>query len=473
MELFGREREQKQLQLSVNSGKPELIAVYGRKRVGKTYLVRQFFNDKFDFYITGIYEGTKEEQLLNFQKQLNHYADAAFPVVNNWFDAFDQLKTYLQHLRKKHIVVFIDEMPWLDTQKSRFLKAFELFWNSWGAVQANLKFIVCGSATTWMINKMIGDKGGLHNRITRNIHLSPFNLYETEVYLSQRKIKFSRQQITECYMILGGIPYYLDLLEADRSLSQNVDNLFFHKDALMKNEYEFLIRSLFSEAVLYRRVIELISKKNKGLTQKEIKEHLLLPDSGKLTEVLNNLVACDMVNRYSAFGKQNRNSIYQLSDPFIHFYLSFGRNYNGKDEHLWTNMLDNPARTAWSGYAFESVCLLHLNQIKQRLGISGILTETCSWISDDKFSHQQIDLVIDRRDQVVNLCEIKFSKVRYELTRKYVEHMQERLELFRKKTGTRKALHITMITTLGLADNEYAGEVQNTVVLDDLFVPSM
>ena len=461
------------MQLSRDSAKPEFMAVYGRRRVGKTYLIRQFFNDNFDFYVTGIYNGTKKEQLQNFQKQLNHYADASFPLVSNWFDAFDQLKTYLQHLNKKRVVVFLDEMPWLDTPKSRFLKALELFWNSWGAIQENLMFIVCGSATTWMMNKLIGDKGGLHNRITRNIHLSPFNLYETEIYLNQKKIRLSRQQIAECYMILGGIPYYLDLLEADKSLSQNIDNLFFQRDALMKNEYDFLLRALFNEASLYRKIIELISKKNKGLTQKEIKLGLKLSNSGKLSDALNNLVACDMVNKYSAFGKSSRDNLYQISDPFIHFYLSFAKKYNCKDEHRWTNMLDNPARTAWSGYAFELVCLLHLNQIKQRLGVSGILTDTCSWISNDKSSHQQIDLVIDRRDQVVNICEIKFSWVKYEITKKYMEYMHERTEVFRQQTGTRKALHITMITTLGLADNEYAGEVQGSVVLDDLFKPTV
>ncbi|MBQ7448251.1 MAG: AAA family ATPase [Paludibacteraceae bacterium] len=473
MEIFGREREQNQLRLSLDSGMPELVAVYGRRRVGKTYLIRRYFNDKFDFYLTGVYQGTKKEQLQNFQKQLNHYADASFPLTDNWFDAFDQLKTYLQHLNKKRVIVFIDEMPWLDTPKSRFLKAFELFWNSWGATQEKLMFIVCGSATTWMMNKLIGDKGGLHNRTSRNIHLSPFNLYETEAYLRSRKIRLSHLQIAECYMILGGVPYYLSLLETDKSLSQNIDNLFFHKDGVMKNEYYFLLRSLFNEASLYSRIIELISSKNKGLTQKEIKESLRISDSGKLTEVLNNLVACDMVNRYSAFGKTSRDNIYQISDPFIHFYLTFAKNYNGKDEHRWTNMLDNPTRTAWSGYAFELICLLHLNQIKQRLGIAGILTQTCSWINADTSSRQQIDLVIDRRDQVVNLCEIKYSRAKYEITKKYSDYMVERLEAFRQQTKTRKALHLTMITTSGLADNEYAGEIQSVVDLDDLFRPSI
>lgn len=473
MEIFGREREQQQIMSCYNSAKPELLAIYGRRRVGKTFLIRQYFDDKFDFYMTGIYQGTKNEQLRIFQKQLNHYADASFPMVNNWFDAFDQLKTYLQHINKKRIVVFFDEMPWLDTPKSRFLKAFEFFWNSWGAAQTNLLLIVCGSATTWMLNKFIGDKGGLHNRTTKNIHLSPFSLCETEEYLKHRRVKFSRQQIAECYMILGGIPYYLSLLEADKSLSQNIDNLFFYKDGTMRAEYNFLLRSLFNDASLYGKVIELISKRNKGLTQKEIKKYLQLSDSGKLSDVLNNLVACNLVNRYSAFGKNFRDSMYQISDPFIHFYLSFVKNYNGKDEHLWTNMLDNPVRTAWSGYSFELVCLLHVNQIKQKLGISGVLTEACSWISSDISNHQQIDLVLDRRDQVVNLCEIKFSRVKYEITEKYIEHMQERLETFRNETKTRKALHLTMITTHGLVDNEYSNEIQSSVVLDDLFMPSI
>lgn len=471
MEIVGRNKEQEILRQCYESGKPELVAVYGRRRVGKTWLVRQFFNDSFDFYMTGVYLGSREEQLALFNKQLNKYSKSYFPVVGNWFDAFDQLKTYLSHSRKKRLVVFIDELPWLDTQRSRFKTAFEYFWNSWGAAQERLMLVVCGSATTWMIGNLIGDKGGLYNRITRSMHLAPFSLNETELYLKSKKMVMSRFQMAETYMAVGGIPYYLSLLNPSLSPTQNIDELFFAKDAPLTTEYDFLFRSLFKESGLYKSVVEAISSKNKGLTQKEIKEALHIGNSGKLSDVLNNLCKCDIISKYYAFGKVERDALFQITDPYIHFYLTFVRNSKGRDEHRWSNMLDNPTRRAWCGYAFEQVCLLHIPQIKQKLGITGVLTDVCSWNSRTEDSCEQIDMIIDRRDNVINLCEIKFSKAPYEITRNYLERLYERLEAFRNKTSTRKALHITMITACGLKRNTYSTEIQNEIELDDLFVP--
>jgi len=469
MAIIGREKEQEILQRCMQSGKPEFVAVYGRRRIGKTYLVRQFFHEQFDFYTTGIYEGTRQEQLDVFCNQLNHYSGAAFPKVDNWFDAFNQLKTYLLQLRKQRIVVFIDELPWLDTPKSRFVKALELFWNSWGAQQKQLMLVVCGSATTWMTSKLIGDKGGLHNRLTRTIHLYPFTLGETERYLKSQGVRYSRYQLVENYMVMGGTPYYLSLLRPGLSMSQNVDELFFSKDAPLRAEYDFLFRSLFNDSALYRNIVEAISTKRKGLTLKEIKEATGMGDGGKLTEAINNLCHCDFITKYYAFGKKQRDALYQLTDLYSLFYLHFIKGLRGNDEHQWTNMTDSPARTAWSGYAFEQVCLHHMPQIKKKLGIAGVLTEVCSWNSMENGTREQIDMVIDRRDQVVNLCEIKFSRAAYSLTRQYIEHLNNRMETFRSQTKTRKALHLTMITTYGLKPNEYSGLIQSEVRMDDLF----
>ena len=469
MEIIGREQEQAVLRMCYDSGKPEFVAVYGRRRIGKTFLVRQYFKDQFDFYTTGIYEGTHEEQLTVFCKRLNVHSGGVFPIVNNWFDAFDQLQTYLSGLRKRRIVVFIDELPWLDTPKSRFTKALELFWNSWGCQQERLMLVVCGSATTWMTKKLIGDKGGLHNRLTRSLRLQPFTLRESEQMLRSQNVRFDRYQLLENYMIMGGTPYYLSLLQPGMSLSQNIDNLFFSADAPLRREYDFLLRSLFNDSAMYRNIIETIGQKAKGLTLKEIKEALRLPDGGKLTEVLNNLCNCDFLTKYYAFGKKQRDALFQLTDLYTLFYLRFIKDHNGHDEHQWSNMTDNPRRTAWSGYAFEQVCLHHIPQIKQRLGIAGVLTEVCSWNYAGEGQREQIDLLIDRRDHVVNLCEMKYSRGRYELTRAYTEHLNDRLESFRLHTGTTKALHLTMVTTYGLKPSQYNGFVQSEVTMDDLF----
>jgi hypothetical protein len=354
----------------------------------------------------------------------------------------------------------------MDTQKSRFIKAFEYFWNSWGATNNRLKLIVCGSATTWMRENVLSDKGGLYNRTTRSIYLAPFSLYETEQYLISRGINWNRYQIAECYMILGGTPLYLQMLERDKSLTQNVDNLFFVQNAPLSREYNFLFRSLFNEATLHKQIIEALASKASGLTRTEIMATTKIEDGGALTKALRNLCDCDFIRQYTAFGKSERGTIFQLTDLFSLFHLRYVKGYRGQDENHWQNMIDSPSRRAWSGYSFEQLSLHHIRQIKQKLGISGVQSDICGWKGDGA----QIDLLIDRRDQTINLCEMKFSQGEFEITKQYDERLRERAELFRSATKTRKALHQTFVTTYGVKKNMYSGNVQSEIVLDDLFV---
>ena len=464
--IIGRKVEQEILRQRVESGNPELIAIYGRRRIGKTFLVRQYFEDTFNFYSTGIYQGTKREQLGEFNRQLEYYSKRKWKLPKDWFDAFAQLREYLMSLGgNKPIVVFLDELPWMDTPKSRFIKAFEYFWNSYGATNNRLKFIVCGSATTWMRENVLSDKGGLYNRTTRSIYLAPFTLHETEKYLLSKGVNWNRYQIAECYMILGGTPLYLQMIERNLSLTQNVDNLFFVQNAPLGREYEFLLRSLFKEAVLHKQIIEILASKAMGMTRAEILKAAKIEDGGVITKALRNLCDCDFIRQYTAFGKSERGTIYQLTDLFTLFHLRYVKGYRGQDENHWQNMIDSPSRRAWSGYSFEQLCLHHIRQIKQKLGISGVQSDVSAW----KGNGGQIDLLIDRRDQIINLCEMKFSQGEYEITKQYDEHLRERMESFRSATKTRKALHQTFVTTYGVKRNMYSGNVQSEVILDDLF----
>ncbi len=464
--IIGRKTEQEILRQRVESKNAELIVIYGRRRVGKTYLVRQYFNDTFGFYFTGIYQGTKKEQLSEFNRQLAYYSGRKWPVAKDWFDAFAQIREYLETFEGDNpIVVFLDELPWMDTHKSRFVKAFEYFWNSWGATNNRLKLIVCGSATTWMRENVLSDKGGLYNRATRSIYLAPFSLYETEQYLLSRGIHWSRYQIAECYMILGGTPLYLQLLERNLSFTQNVDHLFFIQNAPLAREYDFLFRSLFNEVVLHRQIVETLAGKAMGMTRTEMIAAAKMEDGGTLTKALCTLCDCDFIRQYTAFGKSERGTIYQLTDLFSLFHLRYVKGYRGQDENHWQNMIDSPSRRAWSGYAFEQLCLHHIRQIKQKLSIAGVQSDVCGW----KGEGGQIDLLIDRRDQTINLCEMKFSQGEFEITKQYDEHLRERTESFRIATKTRKALHQTFVTTYGVKQNMYSGIVQSEVRLDDLF----
>lgn len=468
--IIGRKRELEQLSTIFNSDKAELVAVYGRRRVGKTFLVKGFFNGNFDYYATGIFEGSQKDELDAFCDTLRQ-KQPSLPPIKSWMEAFTALRDYLKKLRKKRIVVFLDELPWFDVPKGKFLKAFEWFWNSWGSTQDNLKMIVCGSATTWMTDKFISGKGGLYNRTTERIYLAPFNLNETEALLRSNGLNWDRSLILDAYMVFGGVPLYLNMLKKNLSLDANIDEMYFREGASLRNEYDFLFRSLFKDSSFYMRIVDVISKKNKGITRQEIAKQAKVAASGTLTKALKNLVNCDFIRKYTAFGKQKRDALYQLTDLSILFYKRFVENYGGKDEHHWMNTIDSPSRRTWTGIAFEQVCLLHVPQIKQALGIAGVQTDICSWhfAGNEDTSGAQIDMLIARRDKVINLCEMKYSTYDYEITPKYSRELRERCATFKSVTKTRHSLHTTLITPWGLKQNANTTIINQTIVLDNLF----
>lgn len=474
--IIGRRHEQNLIAEYCGTSKAELVAIYGRRRVGKTFLVKQFFNNEFDFYFTGSFDTPRSTQLNLFKKELARYSQEKRLKPKDWYEAFDQLRDYLSSLDKSRIVVFLDELPWLDTPKSGFLSAFSYFWNSWASSCGNLKLFVCGSATTWMISKLIGDHGGMHGRVNRQIYLRPFTLAETELFLRSKNIDWDRYQIIEAYMTMGGVPYYLDMIEPNLSLNENIDHLFFEQGAVLRNEYSFIFRSLFKNSNIYSSVVAHLSDSRHGMTRADIQAAMKLDDGGLLTEVLDNLCKCDFIRRYSAFGKKEQGKVFQLSDLFSLFYIQFVEKSEGQDNHFWSNMQDNPRRVAWQGYAFEQVCLHHVPQIKRCLGISGVLSDVCSWAckaftdkDGTEYKGTQIDLVIDRRDDTINLCEAKFSTEAFAVSQEYAKKLNSRRETFRASTGTRKSLHITLISTFGLKRNKYSQVVNREVLMDDLF----
>ena len=475
--IIGREYEQKVIQSYLDSGKAELVAVYGRRRIGKTFLVKSIFDNQFDFAFTGLYNVSRAVALSQFQKRLEEYSGHEVKRLKDWFEAFDALRDYLNALQKDRIVVFLDEIPWMDTPKSNFLPAFSQFWNDWASMKSNLKLFVCGSATTWMLSKFIGDKGGIYGRVCRSIWLAPFSLKETELFLREVKgIEMTRHQLVKAYMVLGGIPYYLDMLIRNVPLDICIDELFFRQGAPLRQEFDFLFRSLFNESKIYKGVVGLLATKLKGLTRQEILEGLKLREGGLLSEVLDNLMKCDFIRKYTAIGKTDRDALYQLTDLFSLFHIKYVEDHSGQDEHLWSKLVGRGQMTAWSGYAFEQVCLHHLPQIKQALGIAGIIADVHSWscrpfIDKDGTSWKgsQVDLLIDRADEVINLCEVKYAADKYVITADYEEHLRSRATLFRNVTRTRKSVIHTFITTFGIAHNLHSSIVQSEVTMDDLF----
>ena len=468
--FIGREYEIRQLEKYRSSKESEFIIIYGRRRVGKTFLVKEFFDDTYDFKVTGLYKKSRKMQLKNFYLALQEYGSTVKKVPEDWLEAFAELKKLLKGIKEdRKKIVFIDELPWLDTRQSEFLAAFEGFWNGWGAQQNDLMIIVCGSATTWITNKILSDKGGLFNRAARRLYLMPFTLQETERYLVSRGIHWSRYDIVECYMAMGGIPYYLKLLDNELSYIANIDTIFFKRNGPLWDEFDHLYGTLFGASKAYMKIIEALSAKKAGLTRKEIIRETKLEDNGLLTEMLKNLKDSLFVRSYNTFGYGEKNVVYQLADYFTLFYLRFIKGRQNPDEHFWTHFLDNPAKSNWAGQTFEQVCKDHIAQVKASIGISALLTDISSWRGESESGKAQIDLIIDRRDRTINICEIKFSVGEFTIDRDYEERLRNKMEVFREATKTKKALQLVMITTYGVRHNAHSNIVQSQVLMDDLF----
>lgn len=472
--IIGRQYEMKLLERSITSRESELIIVYGRRRVGKTYLINQYFNNDFTFKLTGVFDKQADVQLERFASQIAEYFGNTVEPPSDWYKAFDILKTMLKNLScasKK--VIFIDEMPWLDTKGSDFVAAFEQFWNGWASAEGDIVLIACGSATSWMTDKLLGNKGGLFNRSATRIYIRPFTLKETEQYLEFQGVKWSRYDIAECYMIMGGIPFYLKQINPHWSYTQNIDNIFFKDKGLLWDEFNHLYATLFMQPENYIAVVEALSKKRMGMTRNEIIAETSLPDNGYLKRVLENLANSEFIRPYNYYGKKKQDTIYQLTDFFTMFYFAYIKNNYGKDPHYWTNGIDNPSRRSWAGYTFEQLCLYHIDQIRKSLGISGVQSDVSSWFHKSKDGTgtrgAQIDLLIDRRDRVINVCEMKYSINEFTIDKEYEENLRNKLETFREDTGTKKSLHLTMITTYGIKRGMYSNRIQSEVVLDELF----
>ncbi len=471
--FIGREKEQKRLEEVKKSYRSEFVAVYGRRRVGKTVLIRHVFNNEFVFQSTAIANVNKQQQLLNFTTALRRYdpESQSKSIPSNWFFAFQQLIDYLERIElegKK--TIFLDELPWFDNQKSDFIQSLEHFWNSWATLRDDIILVVCGSAASWMINSLINHKGGLHNRVTERIQVEPFKLKETEQLLRLRNPAINRYQILQLYMVMGGIPFYLEAVKGNQSAAQNIERICFASDGLLYTEFENLYQALFKNSDRHVAIVRAIATKSKGLTRKEIIELTQLSDSGATTKLLDELEKSGFIRRYAPFKKRKRNSLYQLIDFYTLFYLKFIEKSNPLDENTWINAIDNPVQRAWSGYAFEQICWYHVQQIKKALGIAGVLTQTSTWRSKKKQDGAQIDLVIDRRDHVTNLCEIKFSIIPFTISKRYADQLMQKISAFREETKTNKALHLTIITAKGLKRNNWANTlVQSGLDMEVLF----
>lgn len=468
-EIVGRTVEKEKLKQIISSNKSEFVAVYGRIRVGKTFLIREYFKNDFAFYLTGIKDATLKEQLYNFSVSFEKSFRGALkekPV--NWQEAFHELSKKLEKSKAKKKTIFLDELPWLASPKSNFLNALNYFWNHWASARTDIVLIVCGSAASWMINKIVKNTGGLHNRITEKIKVNPFTLKETELFLKYKNIALNQHQIIELFMIYGGIPYYLETVRKGKSVAQNIDEACFNKSGLLYDEFENLYASLFTNHENHVKVIEALSKKNIGLNREALLENTKINDGGSFTKILDELEASGFIRKYNYFGKSVRDALYQLVDFYSLFYFNFIK--SNKQEYYWSANIDNPKHRSWSGYSFELVCLMHEKQIKKALGIEAVQANVSSWKSKNDTQNAQIDLLFDRRDQIITICEMKYSLNTFTIDKKYAQNLRNKISIFKQDSQTKSAVHLVMITTYGVLENEnYFDLVQNNIIMESLF----
>ena len=482
--IVGRVKEQELLRDLIESKKSEFVAVYGRRRVGKTYLVKNLVNSFpcVFFHVTGVQKGSLKFQLKEFAKQMGKtfYQSPSLIPKKSWDDAFEELTEVINDVPKdKTVVLFFDELPWMATPRSKLLTALELYWNRHWVFDRRIKLIICGSATSWIINNIINNKGGLHNRVTRTINLQPFSLHETENFLKEHRIKLNRRQILDLYTVLGGVPLYWSFVRKGLSAPQCIDELCFQRNGPLVNEFERLFESLFEDPKPYTELIRFIAKHRYGIGQAELIALSKLPNGGGTIDRLHELEEAGFVTSLVPYGHKDKGVYYVMDDEYSLFYLRWIEPNlktiakKEKNEGFWLSLSSQSAWKSWLGYAFESTCYKHINQIRRALHIDpGAHVGTWRYVprAQDGQEGAQIDLLFDRQDGVITLCEIKCSDNPFAIDKAYYQELIRKIDVFRKQTRTKKQLFLTMVTAHGLKQTIYSEElITDQATLEDLF----
>jgi len=475
MKLIGRKQEKETFEHCLNSTESKLIALYGRRRVGKTFLIRQFFGKKIKFEVAGLHKGDLKDQLAHFTNTLVKYgwAEAGLYPPTSWQRAFDMLEKFINSMKgRQKKVIFLDELPWFATSRSKFLMAFESFWNAYCTKRNDIVCVICGSAASWMIKKILKNKGGLHNRVAEKIRLTQFNLYEVNLFLKEKGIRWSQYDMAQLYLVTGGIPYYLDAIRKGESVAQFINRACFTKDGVLGDEYEVLFSSLFDNSERHYQIVEALDSKKSGLTRKEIIKQTNISSGGNLTTSLNELEESGFITTIIPYQHNKTKALYKLVDNFIIFYFKFMRHQLSNKKQNWMNITNSQSWVSWSGLAFERLCFSHISQIKKALKIEVIASDIAPWTKTNKTEGAQIDMVIDRADRIINVCEIKFANSDFIIDKSYAKNLRNKIQRFSEiPANKRKNIFLTMITTFGVTNNEYYKElVQNDVVLADLFL---
>lgn len=486
MKIIGREREIGLLNSMLESERAEFYAVYGRRRIGKTHLVKAFFDKKKCHFMhcTGIQKGGIKDQLGAFYDAISDcfFDGVTLQKEQTWNKAFEFLKGLIDNKvsSRQKIVIFLDELPWLVTPRSKCLQMLEYYWNRYWSFDPRIKLIICGSSASWILKKIINDRGGLHNRVTRQILLRPFNLVETQKYLASLGVKLNMWHTTQVYMATGGVPYYLMTLhQKGLSSSQIIEQLAFSNDAPLQNEFDKLIASLFDDAAAYSELLKILSKHRYGLSQAEIlNKSTHFSKGGRVTEKLKALADAGFIIKLKSYQNSAKGVYYRVIDEYTLFYFywiaplantvqssSFGEGY-------WQEIQKSAAWQSWSGYAFEAIVYKHLTQVRNALLIPPSAIAD-SWRYQSKLADEsgaQIDILFDRPDDVITLGEIKMTAKPFVIDKQVAANLVQKKDVFTRRIKTQKQIYIAMISASGVAQNHYFDElISGVVTLKDFF----
>lgn len=469
--MIGRINEIRILENAYHSDESEFVAVYGRRRIGKTYLINETLGSRMAFRYTGALNCSTKTQLSYFHDALLDFGLGKFAIPQTWPEAFRLLKQLIEKQNTKKKIIFLDELPWMDAPRSGFISAFEHFWNGWGALRKDLLLIICGSSTSWIINKILKNRGGLHNRVTKTIHLSPFTLQECEDYAHSLGLELSRNNIIEGYMVMGGVPLYWSKLNKGKSLAQNINDIFLSDTGELRYEFNDLYSSIFTHPDKYIKIIETLATKKSGMTRSEIIKYSGIDANGKLSAMLEELIQCGFIRKYCHTSKKTRDALYQLVDCYTLFYYRFVKNAHGIDEDYWLKIQGTPVYNTWCGLAFERVCMLHTRQIKSALGISGIIANIFSWhvAKTDEHPGVQIDLLFDRADNVVSIFEMKYAPNGYVMTSAEADKINTRVRVYSLYKSPKKGIQTVLITSNGMTNKGKGSSIHRELTADCLF----
>jgi hypothetical protein len=466
--FVGRKNELRMLNDAYRSGKDELVVLYGRRRIGKSSLVKRFAEKKKAYYEFEALEGeTTPGQINHFLQQLKKQIDD--PILDSVrFANWEQVFTYLTEKvinRKSKVkkILFLDELPWMAAGRIRLVSLLKYYWdNHWKSKHVML--ILCGSVASFMVKKVL-HSNALYGRTTIEILLKGFSPEEAARLLSKKR---SREETLNYQLVFGGVPKYLEQINTSQSFNKNMNTLCFSPHGIMLKEVERIFYSQFREPRTYLKIINLL--KNGIFSLSEISSKTKIPSGGGLKQYLKNLERAEMIRSYIPFDRSGNSKFkkYTLADEFLVFFFKYmGPNLRvikeSSSRRLFETLTQN-SFDSWLGFAFERFCLKHAGLLALVMDFADDILLASPYFkkNDERF---QIDLLYQRADRVITVCEIKHQNIK--IGTNIIPEMQRKCALLKVPRGY--ALEKALISLYG-PDNSLkdTGYFHHFVTLDDI-----